>query len=67
MSITPGHSKPAPCRAKYRRIAFSYIMRELGPALDLVGRGAALDAAIEGTRLRLDAVRVIVTIDNESR
>ncbi|MDR5867850.1 RNA polymerase-associated protein RapA [Halomonas koreensis] len=28
---------------------------------------AALDAAIEGTRLRLDAVRVIVTIDENSR
>ncbi|MBD3897984.1 RNA polymerase-associated protein RapA [Halomonas sp. ML-15] len=27
----------------------------------------ALDAAIEGTRLRLDAVRVIVTVDNDSR
>ena len=27
----------------------------------------ALDAAIEGTRLRLDAVRVIVTVDNETR
>ncbi|XKE45168.1 RNA polymerase-associated protein RapA [Halomonas organivorans] len=28
---------------------------------------AALDAAIEGTRLRLDAVRVIVTIDENTR
>ncbi|MDC8805301.1 RNA polymerase-associated protein RapA [Halomonas pacifica] len=28
---------------------------------------SALDAAIEGARLRLDAVRVIVTIDNETR
>ncbi|APX94564.1 RNA polymerase-binding ATPase [Halomonas sp. 1513] len=28
---------------------------------------AALDAAIEGTRLRLDAVRVIVTVDHDSR
>ncbi|SFI10468.1 RNA polymerase-associated protein RapA [Modicisalibacter xianhensis] len=27
----------------------------------------ALDTAIEGTRLRLDAVRVIVTVDNETR
>jgi ATP-dependent helicase HepA len=27
----------------------------------------ALDQAIEGTRLRLDAVRVIVTIDDDSR
>ncbi|MBZ9558908.1 MULTISPECIES: RNA polymerase-associated protein RapA [unclassified Modicisalibacter] len=27
----------------------------------------ALDAAIEGTRLRLDAVRVIVTVDKETR
>ncbi|OBX38191.1 RNA polymerase-associated protein RapA [Halomonas elongata] len=28
---------------------------------------ATLDAAIEGTRLRLDAVRVIVTVDEDSR
>nr|WP_163501172.1 RNA polymerase-associated protein RapA [Halomonas socia] len=33
----------------------------------LVDERRALDAAIEGTRLRLDAVRVIVTVDHDSR
>ncbi|SDM52450.1 ATP-dependent helicase HepA [Franzmannia pantelleriensis] len=33
----------------------------------LIDERSALDAAIEGTRLRLDAVRVIVTVDHDSR